>query len=197
MTRVLLVIALARLVSAQNASPAYTPPTSADRFNWFVFSTVGPASLAGGLFSAGLGTLTNQPKEYGTHWEGFGKRYGMRLTGVSTGNAMEAGLGTLWGEDPRYYRIPQKPFRHRVWHVVRMTVVAKNQEGRLMPGVRAVHRDSRQQLSSNTWRADSEATVGRAAFRTGLGFLLRMTGNAFEDPGPMRRPGSSSKRDRK
>ena len=181
MTRVLLMVAIARLSFAQAALPAYTPPTSVDRFNWFVLSTVGPASLAGGLFSAGLGTLTNQPKEYGTHWDGFGKRYGMRLTGVSTGNAIEAGLGSLWGEDPRYYRTPQKPFRHRVWHVVRMTVVAKNEEGRLMPSYARYIGTAGNNYLSNAWRADSEATVGRAAFRTGLGFLLRMTGNAFDE----------------
>src|SRR5438067_1584288 len=47
------------------------------RLKWVVSSTVGPASLAGGAVSAGFGTLINLPSEYGTHWSGFGKRYGM------------------------------------------------------------------------------------------------------------------------
>jgi len=33
----------------------------------------------------------------------------MRLTGVSTGKAIEAGLGSLWGEDPRYFRAAGQP----------------------------------------------------------------------------------------
>jgi len=55
-----------------------------------------------GLFSAGIGTGRDTAKEHGLHWGGFGDRYGMRLTGISTGNVIEAGLGALWEEDPRY-----------------------------------------------------------------------------------------------
>src|SRR5260370_36919207 len=54
-----------------------------ERAKWFLQSTIGAQSLAGGLFSAGFGTAIDSPKEYGSHWEGYGKRYGMRLTGVS------------------------------------------------------------------------------------------------------------------
>jgi len=74
-------------------------------------STVGPVSLAAGLFSAGFGTAMNRPREYDPHWEGFGKRYGMRLTGIATGNAMEATIGPLWGEDPRYFRATGQSFK--------------------------------------------------------------------------------------
>src|SRR5579863_2586189 len=73
--------------------------TGSERLKWFAEATVGPATLLGGAVSAGFGTLINRPSEYGTHWNGFGARYGMRLTGISTGNAMEAGLGAIWGED--------------------------------------------------------------------------------------------------
>src|SRR5438876_11718281 len=82
----------------------YTPIGSEERLKWFAVSTVGAPSLIGGMFSAGFGTLVDSPSEYGTHWDGFGKRYGMRLTGISTGNLMEAGIGAVWGEDPRYFR---------------------------------------------------------------------------------------------
>ena len=37
------------------------------------------------------------PSEYGPHWEGYGKRYGIRLTGIATGNAMEAGVAHHFG----------------------------------------------------------------------------------------------------
>ena len=75
----------------------YQPITGQQRFKWFAQSTIGPQSLAAGVFSAAFGTATDSPKEYHGTWEGFGKRYGMRLTGVSTGNAMEAGFGAFWG----------------------------------------------------------------------------------------------------
>jgi hypothetical protein len=81
----------AGLASAQGTS--YQPISSSERGHWFLQSTVGPKSLAAGVVSAGWGTALNKPEEYGPHWEGFAKRYGMRLTGVATGNALEAGLG--------------------------------------------------------------------------------------------------------
>src|SRR5678816_1267388 len=106
---------------AQVPSPApttnrtYTPITGKQRIDWAVKSTVGVKSLAvAGVLSAGWGTIFNEPPEYGTQFDGFAKRYGMRLTGVSTGNAIEASLGTIWGEDPRYFRVPEERFWGRV-----------------------------------------------------------------------------------
>src|SRR4051794_33160024 len=98
MTRVAAILMLSLgLACAQTA-----PVTGEQRLKWAAVSTVGAPSLIGGLFSAGFGTGINSPNEYGPHWDGFGKRYGMRLTGIATSNLMEAGLGAAWGEDPRY-----------------------------------------------------------------------------------------------
>ena len=55
----------------------YHSITSRQRLSWFLDSTVGPETLTVGLLSAGIGTGRNAPKEYGSHWEGFGKRYAM------------------------------------------------------------------------------------------------------------------------
>jgi bacillopeptidase F (M6 metalloprotease family) len=93
------------------SSVSYQPITGRQRFNWFVRSTIGPESLAAGMFTAGFGTAINRPQEYGTHWDGYAKRYGIRFTGISTGNAMEAAFGSLWGEDPRYFRATGQSFR--------------------------------------------------------------------------------------
>lgn len=157
----------------------YVPATLHDRLNWFVWATTGPESLLGGLVSAGWGTLLNEPKEYGTHWEGFGKRYGIRLTGVSTSNAMEVGLGALWGEDPRYFRASELPFKGRIWHVLKYTFVATNRNGDPMPAYGRYIAITGSNFLSNTWREPSEATVDHAVIRTALGFLGRMSGNAF------------------
>jgi len=154
--------------------------TAGERLRWFAENTVGPATLIGGTISAGFGTLTNQPHEYGTHWDGFGARYGMRLTGISTGNAMEAGLGAIWGEDPRYYRAGgSASFGKRVGHVVKWTFVAPGPNGSLRPAYARFIAVSGNNFLSNTWREPSEADVPHALERTGLGILARMAGNAF------------------
>src|SRR3989441_13354004 len=115
------------------AEEAGQPLSTAIRVRWFAKATVGPGSLSAGLVSAGWGTARNKPEEYGPHWEGFGKRYGMRLTGISTGNAIEAALGSLWMEDPRYFPATQRLFRKRLSHIVAMTFAARRADGRLTP----------------------------------------------------------------
>jgi hypothetical protein len=101
-------------VSRADSVPHYEPVTGTGRVKWFVVTTAGPLSLlAGGPISAGWDTLLNKPKEYGPHWEGFGERYGMGLTGLSSENAMEATVGGWWGEDPRYFPSPKRGFGPR------------------------------------------------------------------------------------
>jgi hypothetical protein len=157
----------------------YHPITGRQRLNWFVKSTVGPETLLVGVFSAGIGTAENTPKEYRGTWEGFGKRYGIRLSGTSTGNAMEAGFGALWGEDPRYFRVSQRPFGGRVKNVIAMTFLAHDREGRIMPAYARYIATPGNNFLSNTWRADSEATTHDALLRTMWGFIGVMEKNAF------------------
>jgi hypothetical protein len=148
---------------------------------WFVRSSVGPASLAGGVISAGWGTMLNSPREYGPHWDGFGKRYGMRLTGVVTGNAMEASLGAVWGEDPRYPRAAGRPFAGRVRQIVRMTFLARSGDGGTMPAYARYAAIAGNNFVSNTWRVSSEADTRHALTRIGWGFAGRMASNAFRE----------------
>ncbi len=138
-------------------------------------------SLAAGAVSAGFGAGFNLPHEYGTHWDGFGSRYGMRLTGIATGNAMEAGLGALWGEDPRYQRASGEAFGQRLGHAVKMAFLAQNQNGRVMPAYARYMAIAGNNYLSNAWRADSEATVERASIRVGLGLLGRIGSNIFAE----------------
>src|ERR1035437_11109964 len=79
---VMLSPAFAQPAAPSSVVPDYKPIAERERLEWFFVSTAGPTSLFGaGPLSAGLGTAFNNPPEYGPHWEGFGKRYGMRLTG--------------------------------------------------------------------------------------------------------------------
>ena len=135
----------------------------------------------GALFSAGWGTLMDVPKAYGTHWEGFGERYGMRIAGLAVSNTMEAGLGAIWGEDPRYVRDPGAPFKNRVGHAIKMTFMAENRDGNLMPAYARFMAIPGSNFLSNTWRTDSDATVYHASVRTGLRFLGRFGSNTFQE----------------
>jgi hypothetical protein len=133
------------------------------------------------MVSAGFGTLLNRPPAYGAQWEGFGERYGMRLTGVVTSNTMEAGLGAVWGEDPRYPRAPAESYGGRVAHVLKWTFLAQNRNGATMPAYARYIATAGNNFLSNAWRESSEADVRHALERTALGFLARLSSNAFKE----------------
>jgi hypothetical protein len=167
--------------ASTSSSDARQPITARERIDWVVRGTIGPESLAAGLFSAGWGTLFNSPKTYGPHWEGFGDRYGMRLSGIAASNSVEAGLGAIWGEDPRYSRDEGAPFSHRIGHAAKMTFLAQDRDGNTMPAYARLIAIPGTNFLSNTWRAPGDDTTDRAAIRTGLGFLSRFGGNTFDE----------------
>jgi hypothetical protein len=157
----------------------YQPITSGGRFEWAIMNTINLPSFGAGLVSSGWGTYRDHPSEYGTSLKGFGKRFGIRLTGVATSNTMESGLGAVWGEDPRYPRAAGQSFSHRLGHVAKMTFLAMNRDGRTMPAYARYAAVGGSNFLSNAWRADSDATAGHATVRIGLGFLGRFGSNAY------------------
>jgi hypothetical protein len=160
----------------------YKSPTAEERVQWVIHSTLGPASLIGGGISAGFGTWVNAPHEYGTHWDGFAQRYGMRTAGVATSNIMEAGIGSLTGEDPRYQRAPgDASFKKRVGHVVAWTFIAPNRDGDMHFAYARLAGIAGSNALSNTWRVESEANTSHFLERTALGFLSHMAGNTWDE----------------
>jgi hypothetical protein len=168
-------------VPGSNAQATYHPMTKPERFHWFVHSTIGARSLGTGVVSAGWGTWLNKPEEYDTHWGGFSKRYGMRLSGVTTGNAIEAGLGMAMNEDPRYLRSGKSSLWERVGHAATMTVMAYHSDGSIAPAYARYTANVGNNFLSNTWRAPSESTVSGALTRTAVGFTGRFVSNMFEE----------------
>lgn len=168
-------------LKTQAQESPYKPITPRQGLRWFITNSLGPPHLVGGLFTASFGTAVDRPKEYGPHWGGFAERYGMRMTGIVTGNAMEVGAGLLMHEDPRYFRVPERLFKSRVRNVVRQTFVARRDDGTFGPAYARYFAISGNNFLSNTWRADSEANAHDALWRTAEGFAGRMSANAFEE----------------
>lgn len=151
------------------------------RVRWFVNSSLGPKSLGAGVISSAWGTGFNNPEEYGPHWDGFAKRYGMRLTGIATSNAIEVGLGSVWGEDPRYPAAGSGKMWSRVGNAAKYTFVAKRSDGSITPAYARYAGIAGGNFVSNAWRAESESTTGSALQRTGLGFAGRFASNLFDE----------------
>jgi hypothetical protein len=173
------------LKAASTAGGYYQAIGAGERFRWFAQTTVGPESLTAGLFSAGLGTAIDRPREYGPHWGGFGKRYAMRLTGVSTGKAIEAGLGSLWGEDPRYFRAAGQPIKRRLKDVVVMTFAARQRDGNVGPAYARYLGNAGNNFLSNSWRADSAPAQAMLAYAFCLVLRERWAAMHLPSSGPM------------
>ncbi len=158
------------LLATSIAFSQTNPITQTERLKWATVSTIGPANLAGGAFASAFSTGTNSPKEYGPHWDGFFKRQGLRLTGSATSNLMEAEVGALWGEDPRYRRFSNGRIRDcPAWHAIKSSVLAYDRNGDHMPAYARYAAISSSNVISNAWRPDSQRTVGDTTARIGFG----------------------------
>jgi hypothetical protein len=99
----------------------------------------------------------------------------------SNSNVLEAGFGALWNEDPRYFRATRRPVKDRIQNIVVMTFAARQANGSLAPAYARYIGKTGGNFVSNTWRADSVSSANDACVRTILGFVGRMSSNAFAE----------------
>ena len=171
-------------VKSRALEDPYRPITPGESLRWFITSTIGLPHRAGGIFVSAVGTALDRPIEYGPHWEGFAGRYGMRMACSATGNAMEASAGRIFREDPRYFRVPDRPLKTRTGNVVRLTFTARGDDGNFGPAYARYMATFGNNFLSNTWRVHSEANAQHALLRTAGDFAGRMAANAWEEFGP-------------
>ena len=164
------------------AAPAYSalpPINSGVRVHYLLAENLGPLSIADTVAFAALDTAVNTPKEYKSHWEGFGMRIGLITANYALKSTMEVGMGSLWGEDPRYATTEGMRFGGRVGHVIKMTFMARNRNGKTMPAYSRFFAFPASGFIENAWEPKSQTTMGNTVARIGLGFLSRMGENAW------------------
>jgi len=161
---------------------AYVPVTGAQRVEWTVVGAVGPKSLSiVGPLAAAWQTGFNQPDEWGRGWSGFGKRYAEREADVAISNTIEAGLGALWGEDPRYIASGRKGIWPRARYALKTSVLAQDRDGHLRPAWARYAGNTLNNVIENAWLPPSQTTAAQTAARSGLGIVTRMGGNLWEE----------------
>jgi hypothetical protein len=159
----------------------YAPITNAERAHWIVDGTVGPMSLGVGVLAATWSTAWNTPEEWGRTPGGFGKRYAEREADVAISNSIEAGLGAIWGEDPRYIRAPQGPVRSRILYALKTVMLAPRRDGHLAPAWGRYAANTVNNLIENTYLPPSVTTAGQTTYRSVSGFATRALGNLWEE----------------
>jgi hypothetical protein len=181
--RALCFLALAplALAQAQFAAPVIPPLDAHARMLWLLEENVSIASDLDDIAVGGAETLLKTPKEYGTHWEGFGERIGLVTANYALKSTMEMGLGSMWGEDPRYFRTTGLSLKGRVGYVIKMTFIARNRNGNDMPAYSRFIAFPASSFLSNEWTPRSQSHASDAVIRVGLGFLSRMGENAWKE----------------
>ena len=161
---------------------AYLPVTTAQRVDWIVDGTIGRRSL---LIVGPLATIWqtgfNTPEEWGRGASGIAKRYAQREADVAISNTIEAGLGALWGEDPRYIPSGRKGIWPRARYAIKTVLLAQRRDGSLKPAWGRYAGNVFNNLIENAWLPPSVTTPGQTAWRSGLGLLGRLGGNAWEE----------------
>ncbi len=155
--------------------------TASDRVRWFARSTFGPVTILTTTVESAIQTGTNTPPEYGTHWDGYGKRLASKFGTNALSNSVEAGLGALWGEDPRYHRRGGGPKRERIWNAVKLSVMAENAAGETVPAYARYIAVPATRVISNEWRPPSQTTAQATLDRIALAFVRKAAGNAFSE----------------
>jgi hypothetical protein len=170
---------------AQGTAPspvdAYVPISRTGRVEWIVGGTVGPRSLGVGVLAAGLQPGFKLPRDWGWTWHGYGRRYAEREADVAISNTIEAGLGALWGEEPRYI----SSGRHGVWprarYALKTVFLAQRPNGQLAPAWGRYAGNVFNNLIENTWLPPGVTTWEKTTLRSADGFFGRAVGNLWDE----------------
>ncbi|MCW5981828.1 MAG: hypothetical protein KIT09_27330 [Bryobacteraceae bacterium] len=163
--------------------PTYTPPTTEDRVEWWARRAFSIDSLARGAVTTSIRTwVFHRPRGWERNLDGFAKRYGTREAEVIMGNGIEASVGLLWGEDPRYFRSPDQSFGARVRHAISSGVLSYRHDGSRGPAyARFVGIASARSVSRN-WHPNEDRTWARSAlWPLATNVAGRIGGNLFRE----------------
>lgn len=110
-------------------------PDAATRRKRFFNSVVGPVALGRNVATAGISTWRNSPEEWGTKWEGFGRRIASNLGKNAIKQTTKFGLDEALRVDSHFYRSQKKSAGARIRNALISPVTARNANGKRVLGV--------------------------------------------------------------
>src|SRR5215203_568099 len=121
--------------TATTAQNGYTPPNGATRRKRYINSMIGPVNLGRTVLRAGISTWSNSPEEWGTKWEGFGRRVASNFGKNAIKQTTEYGLDEALKLDSNFYRSKSKSTGARIRNSIISPVTARNRSGRRVVGI--------------------------------------------------------------
>lgn len=121
-----LVVPMFSVVNRQDAPPLKPH----EKFHLFARSAFDPVTIGLAGLQAGLSQADNQFPGYGQGAQGYGKRFGAAMAdGVSSSFFSNFFYPTLLKEDPRYFRLGEGGFKHRVFYGMKQEFVCHTDKG--------------------------------------------------------------------
>lgn len=158
----------APLVAPQNPPPpAITPLTVGERAQYNLRRAVGPESIGLGALTSGIQTWRRRPEAWDRTWEGFGQRFGMRMTRSILSNGIDFTVGAALGTDPRYRPKGQGTFGSRVKHALGASFYHYDRGGHRVPALSRFAGIAGSNIISNQWMPEGDNTKWDVLRRSG------------------------------
>ena len=112
----------------------YVRPDADSRRKRYIKSMVGPVAIGKRVVSAGISTWKNSPEEWGTKWEGFGRRVASGFARNAIKQTTTFALDEAFELDSRFYRSRNKSVGARIRNALISPVTARNKNGKRVFG---------------------------------------------------------------
>ena len=113
----------------------YVRPDAKTRQKRFINSTVGPIALGRNVATAGIATWRNSPEEWGTKWEGFGRRMASNIGKNAIKQTTKFGIDEALKIDSHFYRSRSSSTGARIRNALISPVTARDKNGKRVVGI--------------------------------------------------------------
>ena len=159
----------------------YSPLTSSERAAWVAAEIASPGALSRAAFTSAWTTRGNSPREWSRSARGYGRRFADAQAATAISSSIEAGLGSFWGEDPRYFRSGRPERWARVRHAVASVALAHRRDGHRAPAWGRFAGNVAGNVIENTWLPHSAATRSRTTARVATGVAGQLAANLWSE----------------
>jgi hypothetical protein len=159
----------------------YSPLTSSERAAWVAAEIASPGALSRAAFTSAWTTRGNSPREWSRSARGYGRRFADAQAATAISSSIEAGLGSFWGEDPRYFRSGRPERWARVRHAVASVALAHRRDGHRAPAWGRFAGNVAGNVIENTWLPPSAATRSQTTARVATGVAGQLAANLWSE----------------
>lgn len=145
------------------------PPLSSGQKFKLAVQYFNPYTFAFVAAEAGVNQALNSPSEYGQGAEGYGKRYGAGFADGLTASIFVTGVyPSLLHQDPRYYRLGDGDFSHRMGYAASRILVTRQDSGQKAFNVSEVLGSFSSSALAVTYYPRSQRNFSDVAERAGI-----------------------------